>query len=211
MPLIADIRRKFFGGRNEHDDQHALPSPEAADAVRTVRESADLLRRLVQSLEAREVTTKAALSNLDSMPKVVESVADLRRHAAKVVEALGEHADGARHHGEAVEAALHRMHESLGSQVDAMVGATDRIEVIVRTVGGLSEELERLRGALAEIAATGARSSDALRGLAESGRRREEVFLERVAAWQWWTTILLGLAALGSLGAAVGVLIIALR
>jgi len=211
MPLIADIRH-FFGRRHDRSDARAaLPAADAESAVRSVRESAELLRRLVDSLESREETTKKAMSHLEDLPKAVESLGDLRRHAAKVVEAVGEHAESARQHGEAVESTLGRLHETLGGQVDAMVGATDRIEVIVRTVGGLSEEIERLRGALAEIAATGARSSDALRGLAESGRRREEVFLERVAAWQWWTTSLLGLAALGSLGAAIGVLIIALR
>jgi hypothetical protein len=92
-----------------------------------------------------------------------------------------------------------------------MAQVQTQVDSLARTLGGLGEDLDRLRGSLSEIALHGARSTDALLSLADSQARRETELLAQFAGWKRWTLLIASLGALGALVTAGGVVMLVLR
>lgn len=221
MPIVTGIRRFFARGgqqpahqpgRSAHDAANGPLSPAAAPLVAPLPSVGEELRaaivKLVEQLDRQQLGTSDVAAALEPLPRLAESLGDLRRQGMSINETLAEHAERSHRATEQANSLLQRVGDSLAGQGDVVAGVQQQMDALVRTFGGLSDDLERVRGSLAEIATHASSSATTLAGIAERQQAREERVLSLVRTFGIWVVALLLIAA----GAAVtGVVIVAGR
>ncbi len=204
--LGRDLARLFgrdaTRGEEREASRRALPPADDSlhEAPSTVEELASTVRRIHELLESHDTDFADVRTQLVTISRLGEIATELRRQGATMNETLAEHADRSRRSSESSQALTQRIGDSLVGQADAVVAMQQQVDALVRTLGGLSEDLDRLRMSLAEVSGHGAKSSAALVALAESQTRRELESWERTRLAQ---RVIIGLLAVTAFCAAV--------
>ncbi|HMN96354.1 MAG TPA: hypothetical protein PKC43_08595 [Phycisphaerales bacterium] len=210
MPLLPDLRR-FFGRSPKataiDGSAPALP-PGEADSGAALRLAAE---EIVAELR-RERDALAALGEaLAPLPRIAEGVGDVRRHAVVIHETFAQHADRSQRSSEAMSGLLERVGDSLVGQAETVGQMHEQVNLVVRTVGTLGDDLDRLRSSLTDIAEHSARASTTLSQLAERQIEREERLIGEMQSWRAWSIGLLAVVAAGMIVAATALVIVLAR
>lgn len=212
--LGRDLAR-LFGRDGASDDDHgstrrALPPGDVSLLIPPTRveELVSTVRRIHELLESHDADFTDVRAQLGTIGRLGETATELRRQGATMNETLAEHADRSRRSSESSQALTQRIGDSLVGQADAVMAMQQQVDALVRTLGGLSEDLDRLRISLAEVSGHGAKSSTALVALAESQSRRELESWARTRVAQRVIIALLSITTLCAIVAAAGAAVV---
>ncbi|MFO0873298.1 MAG: hypothetical protein U0575_04930 [Phycisphaerales bacterium] len=236
MPIANGIRgiRRFFGGggrgdglgpdRRRQEPGHgdarssaidggaalaaplapALPAHAAADELRAA------IVRLTEQIERQQLGATDLAAALEPLPRFGEALSDLRRQGVTIGETLADHTERGRRSAEHSHALLQRVGDSLVGQAEVVANVQQQMDALVRTFGGLGEDLDRLRASLGEIATHAATSASTLATLADRQQRREEELVASLRSWRGWSLAILSVIAVAAV-AGVVVAAIAMR
>lgn len=214
MPLLPDLRRFFgrgakgdAGGAGIAGNAHALPPGSGEDAA-AMRLAAE---QIVSELQRERAALTALGEALAPLPRIAEGVGEVRRHAVVIHETFAQHADRSQRSAEAMNGLLERVGDSLVGQAETVGQMHEQVNLVVRTVGTLGDDLDRLRASLGDIAEHSAKASSTLAQLAERQIEREERMLGEMQSWRAWSIGLLAVMAVGMTVAAVALIIVLAR
>lgn len=187
----------------------SLPQPgqDTADRMEMLDSLRTAITRLAEQLDRQQLGTNDVAAALEPLPRLAESLGDLRRQGVAINETLAEHAERSHRAAEQANSLLQRVGDSLVGQGDVVVGVQQQMDALVRTFGGLGDDLERVRASLGEIAIHASKSAATLTGIAERQQAREERVLRLVRTFGIWCIGLLLVTA----GAAVVAVVLAAR
>lgn len=199
--------------RNSTAAPPALLENESRDIVaarEAQREVTQLLRRLVERLEAQASTPPPSDPSLQQLPKAIDALGDLRRQGLALMDALNEQLEAGRQRDEAMRAAFHRVSESSEQGAELMRHVQEHLEAATQTAGGLSESVHSLRTTLGELSAGNERVARSLEQVAGVDQERHERIVRTLSSWQRWSVAAAACAAVAALmaaGAAIAVLV----
>jgi len=182
----------------------AVPEPRTGDNGRRKEdELMGLMRKIGDRLDGQRHTSGRLVELLEHLPPALESVPEIHRQNANLLESLHEHFSQTGRREEALNRALAVMTESADRHTQVLTLIQQRLDTTADTTGQLTDMLDRLRGTLDELARTHSRSSQMLTDMTESTQRRESDMIAMLGRTQRWMIAALLICGLASITGAI--------
>ena len=160
------------------------------ESQRSHDELVGLVRRLGEHMDEQGRRSDRLEDALDGVPAGMETLTDLNRHAAVLVETIQDHLSRLSAREEQVDAVLGRLAEATGRQAQATELLRQRVEQGAERTDRLDATLRSLHGALDDLAVHERRSMETLDRVVASARERDDRLLAGMAKtsrWLAWT------------------------
>lgn len=185
------LRRRFGHGRVAYAGTQAerLAAEAAAPQARregrtaTAPKEPSVLERLEEHLRERETRSSRLLERIEP---TLDALPALARLNTEMLQTLREQASHADERFAAVKETLARLADGLTGQGTAIGRIEERIETASRSADDLASAIDELRDGLSAMTRAQGASTDAVRGLADVVRRREDEIHERLVRTQKW-------------------------
>lgn len=197
---------------NRNSSAAFLPSGAGSDPVEP--ETTQLLRRLVERIEAQSAAARQPDPAVAQLPKAIDALGDLRRQSLALMDAIGEQLESGRERDEAMRTALAKVGQSTEQSTELLRHLQEHLEAASHASGSLNETVAGLGGALGELTASNERVARTLGELSGADQERHERLVKAMASWQVWSIVAIAAAAVAALcaaGAAIAALVVFVR
>jgi len=228
MPLLRDVQRLFGRKRRptgidltrtqaarlsaalDTADGSETPARRGVDRCLPERRPVDngrrkddeimvLVRRIGDGLAGQEENSGRLVALLEHLPAALESVQEVNRRSANLVESLHEHFTRTGRREEALNHGLGTMAESANRHTEVLGLLQQQLNGGAEATAQLTDGLERLCRTLDELGQADTRTSELLMEATEAAQRRESemaAVLGRTQRWMVAALVMCGLASI---------------
>lgn len=177
--------------------------PGGGGTAGSMTEAISLVRKIGDHLDGQAGRTERLLTLMDRLPPALDSLPEIGRQNAGLLEALHDHLAQSRRRDETLSATLLRLGETTDRQTEVLGLLQQQIEVSRETTEHLIEPLGGLRAALQGLAESNARTTATVAGIEDAASRRDAELTRALTRTQRW---LLGAAILCGVASAAAVI-----
>ncbi len=149
----------------------------------------ELVRKIGDHLDGQVSHSQQTLQLMEHLPRALDSLPEINRQNAHLLDALHEHFGQARQREEAHNSTLGTIAQTSEHQVELLALVQQKLEAGGRTADRINETLGALQQALTEMTHSNSRAADTLSDMAKIAHRRETDLAATLTRTQRWLTV----------------------
>ncbi len=185
--MEEDRTAEFNGASNSPAVEMRTPRiRSAADLQRSFEEMSSLTTRIESHLDAQAGRTVKLVETTDRLLKAMDTLPEINRQNARLLEVLGEVLDHSKTRDSAMHATFRRTTEAAGHQAEVLGMIQQQLDLNKQSSAQVAEAISRFQQSIGELAGASSRSANIMSDLARSHENRESELTTVMNRWQRW-------------------------